>query len=208
MKDPECIHLVDDEPALLKALSRLLRSEGFDVKTYGSAEDFLKKGKIDRPGCLVLDESMPGMAGTELHRELLGRECVLSVIFLTAHGDIPMGVRAIKDGATDFLTKPAKDTELISCIKNGIEKSRRLFAEQAVLNTLRERLEALSRREREVMEHVVGGLPNKRIAEMLGVVEQTIKVHRGRVMEKMGAESLAQLVLFAERLGLTCKPAV
>jgi FixJ family two-component response regulator len=208
MKDPESIHLVDDEPALLKALSRLLRSEGFDVKTYGSAEDFLKKGKIDRPGCLVLDESMHGMAGTELHRELLGRECVLSVIFLTAHGDIPMGVRAIKDGATDFLTKPAKDTELISCIKNGIEKSRRLFAEQAVLNTLKERLEALSRREREVMEHVVGGLPNKRIAEMLGVVEQTIKVHRGRVMEKMGAESLAQLVLFAERLGLTCKPAV
>lgn len=208
MKEHESIHLVDDEPALLKALSRLLRSEGFDVKTYGSAEDFLKKCKIDRPGCIVLDESMPGMAGTELHRELLGRECVLSVIFLTAHGDIPMGVRAIKEGATDFLTKPAKDTELISCIKNGIEKSRRLFAEQAVLNTLRERHEALSRREREVMEHVVGGLPNKRIAEMLGVVEQTIKVHRGRVMEKMGAESLAQLVLFAERLGLTCKPAV
>ena len=208
MSNHPTIHIVDDEPDLLKALSRLLRSEGFDVRTYNSAQEFLDAGCIDKPGCLVLDESMPGMTGTELHRQLAGRDCVLSVIFLTAHGDIPMGVRAIKEGATDFLTKPAKDSELIECIRGGIQKSHRLHADQGVVIALRERHSILSRREREVMQHVVGGLPNKQIANLLGVVEQTIKVHRGRVMEKMGADSLAQLVLFAERLGLTAKPAV
>lgn len=207
MNDTPTIHIVDDEPALLKALSRLLRSEGFDVKTYASAGEFLVSADTAKPGCLILDESMPGMTGTELHRELAARGCALSVVFLTAHGDIPMGVRAIKEGAIDFLVKPAKDSELIACIKNGIEKSNRLAAEQSVVGELRARHAALSRREREVMAHVVAGLPNRRIAGMLGVVEQTIKVHRGRAMEKMGAESLAQLVLFAGRLGITEKKA-
>lgn len=207
MNDTPTIHIVDDEPALLKALSRLLRSEGFDVKTYASAGEFLVSADTAKPGCLILDESMPGMTGTELHRELAARGCALSVVFLTAHGDIPMGVRAIKEGAIDFLVKPAKDSELIACIKNGIEKSHRLAAEQSVVGELRARHAALSRREREVMAHVVAGLPNRRIAGMLGVVEQTIKVHRGRAMEKMGAESLAQLVLFAGRLGITEKKA-
>jgi FixJ family two-component response regulator len=207
MNNQPTVHIVDDEPALLKALSRLLRSEGFDVKTYTGGREFLNSADTGKPGCLILDESMPGMTGTELHRELATRGCALSVIFLTAHGDIPMGVRAIKEGAMDFLVKPAKDSELIACIKNGLEKSKQLAAEQSLVGELRERHAALSRREREVMGHVVAGLPNKRIAELLGVVEQTIKVHRGRAMEKMGAESLAQLVLFAERLGLTAKKA-
>jgi FixJ family two-component response regulator len=194
--------LVDDETDLLKALSRLLGAEGFQVACHESAASFLSTPRPEGPACLVLDESMPGMAGSELHRQLAQELSHLGVVFLTARGDIPMSVRAIKAGAVDFLTKPVKDLELISVIRTAIAKSAELLQKQFELIGLRKRYSRLTSREKEVFLHVSRGLPNKHIASLLGLVEQTIKVHRGRVMSKMGAESFAQLVLDAEKLGL------
>jgi FixJ family two-component response regulator len=146
---------------------------------------------------------MPGMTGMQLQQKLNAEGSSLAVIFLTAHGNIPMSVRAIKAGAADFLTKPVKDHELLDTIRAGLHKSKELAARAEELAAIQKRYLSLSSREREVMQHVVKGLPNKQIASILGLVEQTIKVHRSRAMVKMGAESLAQLVLSAEKLGLT-----
>jgi len=202
MKHPETVFLVDDEPALLKALGRLLKAEGFSVQTFDSAMKFLSAPRHEGSGCIVLDQSMPGMTGMELQQHLALKDSALAVIFITGNGDIPMSVRAIKAGAVDFLIKPVKDSELLKVIRAALEKSRDMLAAKAELSEWRQRHEALSSREREVLVHVVKGLPNKQIAGILGVVEQTIKVHRGRVMSKMGVDSLAQLVLVAERLRL------
>ena len=199
--------LIDDEADLLKALRRLLKAEGFQVACHKSAAEFLAAPRPSSPGCIVLDESMPGMTGTELQRELASEESTLAIVFLTARGDIPMSVRAMKAGAVDFLTKPVKDKDLISSIHAGLKKSVELEMHKKEVNELRARFNMLTEREREVLRHVVQGLPNKQIAALLGLVEQTIKVHRSRVMTKMRAESLAQLVLAAERLGLTGRPA-
>lgn len=194
--------LIDDETDLLKALSRLLRAEGFDVDAHERASTFLSAPRPEGPACLVLDESMPDMTGSQLHQQLALEESHLGVVFLTARGDIPMSVRAMKTGAVDFLTKPVKDTELTAVIRNALEKSSQLLQKNLELAELRQRLQRLSPREKEVFGHVARGMPNKQIATLLGLVEQTIKVHRGRVMIKMGADSFAQLVLHAERLGL------
>jgi FixJ family two-component response regulator len=194
--------LVDDEADLLKALERLLRAEGFEVATHESATSFLAAPRPDGPACLVLDESMPGVTGSDLHRHLSQETSHLGVVFLTARGDIPMSVRAIKTGAVDFLTKPVKDIELLTVIRTAIEKSAELLQKNLELLELRKRQARLTRRESEIFYHVASGLPNKQIAAILGLVEQTIKVHRGRVMAKMGADSLAHLVLAAEKLGI------
>lgn len=194
--------LVDDEADLLKALERLLRAEGFEVATHESAASFLAAARPDGPACLVLDESMPGVTGSDLHRHLAQETSHLGVIFLTARGDIPMSVRAIKTGAVDFLTKPVKDIELLAVIRTAIEKSAELLQKNLELLELRKRQARLTRRENEIFYYVASGLPNKQIAAILSLVEQTIKVHRGRVMAKMGADSLAHLVLAAEKLGI------
>jgi FixJ family two-component response regulator len=202
MKHSETVFLVDDEPALLKALGRLLKAEGFAVQAFDSAMKFLSAPHNSGAGCILLDQSMPEMSGMELQQRLIQEDSALAVIFITGNGDIPMSVRAIKAGAVDFLTKPVKDKELLAVIKTALEKSRAMLAERAEISEWKQRHAELSAREKEVLFHVVKGLPNKQIAANLGVVEQTIKVHRGRVMSKMGVESLAQLVLVAERLQL------
>lgn len=202
MTPNETVYLVDDEPALLKALSRLLRAEGFTVQTFDSAMKFLNAPRNDEAGCILLDQSMPGMSGTELQQHLVQNDSALGIVFITGNGDIPMSVRAMKAGAVDFLTKPVKDEELLAVIRTALEKSRTMLEAKAELREWRKRHAALSAREKEVLVLVAKGLPNKRIASDLGVVEQTVKVHRGRVMSKMGADSLAQLVLMTERMGL------
>ena len=202
MTTKQKVYLVDDEPALLRALSRLLRAEGFDVIPFGSAADFLAAHEPNKPACIVLDVSMPMMTGLELQQHLLEATSNTSIIFLTANGDIPMSVRAIKAGAVDFLTKPVKDSDLIGAIKIGIKRTNEKQLAQNEITSLRNRIKLLTSRENEVFLHVVTGEPNKQIAYALGITEQTVKVHRGRVMHKMEVESLAQLVLIAERLGL------
>jgi len=202
MTDSPTVLLVDDEPALLKALTRLLKAEGFTVKAFQSASDFLAAPRPVGPACMVLDEAMPGMTGTELQKRLNEESSNLAVVFITGNGDIPMSVRAIKSGAVDFLTKPVKDNELLTAIRTALKKSAEQVAAQDELRSLLSRLALLSTREEEVFQHVVRGIPNKQIAMILGVVEQTVKIHRSRVMSKMGADSLAHLVLIAERLGL------
>lgn len=199
---PEMVFLVDDEPALLKALSRLLKAEGFAVQAFDSAKKFLDTPRHKGSGCIVLDQCMPKMSGIELQQELARENSALALIFITGNGDIPMSVRAIKAGAVDFLIKPVNDKELLQVIRTALEKSRSMLEAKAELAELQQRHSALSTREKEVLILVAKGLPNKQIAGLLGVVEQTIKVHRGRVMSKMEVDSLAQLVLVAERLKL------
>ena len=194
------VYLVDDEPGMLKALSRLLGAEGFTVKTFLSATDFLAEPRPD--GCLVLDVAMPGLDGMELQQRLASNGCGLPVIFLTGHGDIPMSVRAIKSGAVDFLTKPVKDDDLIRAIKIALALSAERVREQVGTDRLRKLHSTLTPREREVMAHVISGKPGKQIAADLGTGEQTIKIHRMRVMNKMQAGSLVELVHAAERLGV------
>jgi RNA polymerase sigma factor (sigma-70 family) len=203
MNESQSVILIDDENDLLKALRRLLKAEGFQVSCHTSAADFLAAARPPSPGCIVLDESMPGMSGLDLQRELMAEGSTLAIVFLTARGDIPMSVRAMKAGAVDFLTKPVKDKDLIASIRTGLKKSAELELNKKEVDELRQRLETLTDREREVLRFVTQGLPNKKIAALLGLVEQTIKVHRSRVMTKMRAESLAQLVVVAERLGIT-----
>lgn len=203
MNESQSVILIDDETDLLKALRRLLKAEGFQVACHISAAEFLAAARPPSPGCIVLDESMPGMTGLDLQRELVAEGSTLAIVFLTARGDIPMSVRAMKAGAVDFLTKPVKDKDLISSIRMGLKKSAELELNKNEVDLLRGRFETLTDREREVLKFVTQGLPNKQIAASLGLVEQTIKVHRSRVMTKMRAESLAQLVVVAERLGIT-----
>ena len=203
MKTSPNVFLVDDEPALLKALTRLLKTEGFQTQSYQSASDFLAAEKTDQPACLVLDVSMPEMTGMELQQHLLAEDSLISIIFLSGNGDIPMSVRAIKSGAVDFLTKPVKDSELLTAIHLGLKRAQEKKENRKEIQELKARLALLTPRESQVLLEVVSGKPNKLIADQMKIGEQTIKVHRSRVMQKMGSDSLAQLVLTAERLGLT-----
>ena len=202
MNSGSTVFLVDDEPGMLKALGRLLLAEGFAVRAYPNAEEFLRAHHAIEAGCLVLDIAMPGIDGLELQQRLTLNGSRMSIIFLTGHGDIPMSVRAIKAGAIDFLTKPVNDAQLLTAIRSALsnaEEQNKMIPGTAVL---RERLDQLTRRERQVFDHVIAGKTNKRIANELFTGEQNIKVHRRRVMEKMCAGSLAELVRMAERLDL------
>jgi len=202
MNSGSIVFLVDDEPGMLKALGRLLLAEGFDVQAYRSAEEFLRAHQATEAGCLVLDIAMPGIDGLELQQRLTLNGSRMSIVFLTGHGDIPMSVRAIKAGAIDFLTKPVNDAQLLTAIRSALsnaEEQNKMIPGTAVL---RERLDRLTRRERQVLDHVIAGKTNKRIANELFTGEQNIKVHRRRVMDKMCAGSLAELVRMAERLDL------
>jgi len=197
------VFVVDDDASVRKALARLMASAGYAVETFASAREFLDRGHFqDIPGCVVLDVSMPGLSGLDLQQELKAFTPPLPIIFITGHGDIPTSVRAMKGGAVDFLTKPVNDRDLLSVVRQAIARNveaRKLYTE---LRELERRAANLTPREREVMLLVVRGRLNKQVAAELGTVEKTIKVHRARVIEKMGVESLAELVRMAEKLGM------
>ncbi|MEN9282858.1 MAG: hypothetical protein RLZZ179_351 [Verrucomicrobiota bacterium] len=194
--------LVDDEPGMLRALTRLLQAEGFSVRSFGSAEAFLEAPRMTGAWCLILDVAMSGMSGLELQSRLQSEGVRVPIVFLTGHGDIPMSVRAIKSGAVDFLTKPVHDEDLLRAVRAALAQAGRLAAEEEQERALRMRLKRLTPREYEVMQHVITGLLNKQIAQKLGTSEQTIKVHRMRLMEKLGLTSVVELVHAAARLGV------
>ena len=200
---PATVFVVDDDTAVLKSLSRLLRSARLAVATFSSPRDFLDRHDPNAPGCLVLDVSMPGLSGLELQQALMARGHELAIIFLTGHGDIPMSVKAMKQGAVDFLTKPVDHDDLLKAIRAAIEKDRLQRQAHAEVAEIQQRLATLTPREREVMYHVISGHLNKQTAADLGTVEKTIKVHRARVMEKMKVHSVAELVHLAERAGFS-----
>jgi FixJ family two-component response regulator len=203
---PPTVFLVDDEPGMRKALTRLLEAEGFAVRAFGTAEEFLAGYGAAALGCLVLDVAMPGIDGLELQQRLTRDGTTLSIVFLSGQGDIPMSVRAIKAGAIDFLTKPVDATALVTAVRTALATAARQFAVQEETTALRQRLSQLTPREREVLAHVIAGKLNKQIAADLGTGEHTVKVHRGRVMAKLGVQSVVELVRVAERLGVA--PAV
>ena len=196
------VFIVDDDPAVLKSLSRLLRASQVNVVTFGSPQEFLERYDPHTPGCLVLDVAMPGLNGLELQEALTAKGSDIPIIFLTGHGDIPMSVQAMKGGALDFLTKPVHDKDLLKAVEAALEKDRIERQRRAELDDIQERLATLTPREREVLIHVVSGQLNKQIAYDLGTVEKTIKVHRARVMEKMKVGSVAELVRLTERAGI------
>ena len=195
------VFLVDDEALVRNAVGRLLRAEGFEVATFASPGEFLVAHDPAAPGCLVLDMAMPGLNGLELQQALAARGSTLPIIFLTGRADVPMCAQAMKRGAADFLTKPANDTDLLAAIRRALEHDRHARQTRDELVDIRARIASLTPREREVLEHVVTGQLNKQIASDLGTVEKTIKVHRGRVMEKMQVASVAELVRLVERSG-------
>jgi FixJ family two-component response regulator len=203
MSDPkEIVFVVDDDASVLKGLRRLLAAAGLEVAGFESPQQFLERFDPGAPGCLVLDLAMPGLNGMELQQELAARGSTLPIVFLTGHGDVPTSVQAMKRGAADFLTKPVDEKDLFAAIRNAFEKGRALRMAQAENAEIGRRLATLTPREREVLEHIVAGKRNKQVAGELGTVEKTVKVHRARVMEKMQARSLAELVRLAERAGI------
>jgi FixJ family two-component response regulator len=194
MNDQEVVYLVDDDPALLRALGRLLEAEGFPVEAYSSAEEFLVAQDPDQPGCAVADLRLPKMDGMALQQALLLAGAERTIVLMSGFGDIATGVRAIKAGAVDFLVKPFDDTCFLAAVGAALDKDRRARQVQRELQSVRGRLATLTPREHEVLEHVIVGRLNKQIAADLGITEKTIKVHRARAMEKMGVGTLAELV--------------
>ena len=197
------VFVVDDDPSILRALTRLLRAGGHAVSAFRSPREFLAQHDPAVPGCVVLDLAMPGLNGLELQTALAASDCERPIIFVSGHGDVPSSVRAMKAGAVDFLTKPVSEEVLLAAIRRAIDRDRLMRRARAELQAIGERLNTLTPREREVLQHVVSGQLNKQIAADLGTVEKTVKVHRSRVMEKMGVRSLADLVRMAERIGVT-----
>jgi FixJ family two-component response regulator len=196
------VFIVDDYAPVRRSISRLLRAAGFAVAVFASAEEFLAKYDPQTLGCLLLDVAMPTLNGLELQSILAQTGSLLPIIFLTGTSGIPQSVRAMKHGASDFLTKPVNDEELLAAVRVAIEKHRALRREQAELSEIRGRLATLTPREREVLEYVVAGKLNKQIAGDLGTVEQTVKAHRAQVMEKMRVRSVAELVRLTQRCGI------
>lgn len=198
---PTLVHLVDDDASVRAALEDLLASMGLSTHSYVSAADFLDRARLEEPGCLVLDVRMPGMNGLDLQQELQRRGLALPIIFITGHGDIPMSVRAMKQGALEFLTKPFRDQDLLDAIGQALRKAQDAHAQRRHLQELQARLDTLNDGERAVLARVVTGLLNKQIAAQLGVSEITVKVRRAALMRKLQAGSLAELVKMVERLG-------
>jgi FixJ family two-component response regulator len=194
------VFVVDDDPSVRRAIKRLVESVGVQVELFGSAQEFLQRGRSDAPSCLVLDIRLPGKSGLDFQRELAEANIPIPIIFITAHGDIPMTVRAMKAGAVEFLTKPFRDQDLLDAIQLALERDRARRRREAEIVVLRERFESLTLRERKVLSMVVSGMLNKQIAAEIGTAENTVKVHRSRAMEKMQAQSLADLVKMVEKL--------
>jgi FixJ family two-component response regulator len=202
MNSAPTIGLIDDEPGMLKALQRLLKAEGFHVRPFGSASEFLDRFRCEQVDCLVLDVSMPGLNGLDLQEHLNRARTPLPIVFLTGQGDIPMSVRAIKAGAVNFLTKPVNDADLLAALHTALAEAQRNQEAAKKHGALRERFASLTPREAEVLRHVIAGKLNKQIAADLGTSEQTIKVHRMRITDKMGLPSVAELVRAADLLGV------
>ncbi len=198
-QDP-IVFVIDDDRMIRDGLQSLIRSVGLRVETFASAQDFLGAKRPDAPACLVLDVRMPGLSGLDLQLKLRDDGIPIPIIFITGHGDIPMSVRAMKEGAHEFLTKPVRGQDLLDSVQKALASDRALRRERREANEIRARFESLTPREKEVLELVVAGLLNKQIADQLGMSELTVKTHRAHVMEKTLAESLAHLVRMSERL--------
>jgi len=196
------IAIVDDDPSAREGLSSLIRSSGLQVETFASAQEFLARPGWQTPSCLVLDLQLPGLSGLDLQKRMAEVGLGIPIVFLTGHGNIPASVQAMKAGAVEFLTKPFDDEELLRAIQEAIERDRRTRQELANTLELRSRYESLTAREKEIMQQVVSGRLNKQIAAELTITEFTVKIHRGRVMRKMDADSLPDLVRMAENLGI------
>jgi FixJ family two-component response regulator len=203
VKDAEAIvFVVDDDSSIREAIESLVKLSGLRVETFGTAQEFLRSERPDVPGCVVLDVELPGLSGLDLQRELAAHGITLPIIFITGYGDIPMSVRAMKAGALEFLTKPFRDEDLLNAIQQALQRDRVTRQHSREIAELRDRFDALTSREKEVMSLVVAGWLNKQIGFELKISEITVKIHRGRVMNKMDAQSLAELVRMAERLEL------
>jgi len=202
------VFIVDDARRVRMALSRLLAAVGYQVLAFESAEHFLREQDADAPGCLLLDVCMPGLSGLDLQRLLVEMSCARPIVFLSGRSDIQTSVQAMKAGAVDFLTKPIDDGRLVAAVEQALRRDAEQRRDRAIRNMIQQRLGGLTRRERQVMEHVIRGRLNKQIAEDLGIGEKTVKVHRARVMPKMGVRSVAQLVQLAVRVGIAIEPAL
>jgi FixJ family two-component response regulator len=196
------VFIVDDDASLRESLKNLIRSVGLGVEPFASAQEFLRSKRPDVPGCLVLDVRLQGLSGLDLQKRMADSDIKMPIIFISGHGDIPMTVQAMKAGAVEFLTKPFRDQDLLDAIQHALERDRKAREQREEIQKLRRRFESLTQREREVMGLVVTGLLNKQIAAELGTSETTIKIHRHQVMEKMAANSLAELVRMSDRLGI------
>jgi FixJ family two-component response regulator len=207
MSDPAAtVFVIDDEESVRKALRRLLQTAGFRALACATAEEFLRHPVPDGPACIVVDVCMPGLSGLDLQRTLAERGVGLPIVFITGHGDIPMTVRAMRAGAVDFLPKPFDTRDLLAAVRQALARNVQARAAGAEVAAIRQRAASLSPREREVMGLVVKGMLNKQVGHQLGVTERTVKVHRGQVMRKMRADSLAELVRLAARIGIQSPP--
>jgi FixJ family two-component response regulator len=201
MNEP-VVYVIDDDPSMRSSIEDLLQSVGLEVHAFASVQEYLEAARPSTPACIVLDVRLPGQSGLDFQRQVSGTPMALPIVFITGHGDVPMSVRAMKQGAVEFLTKPFRDQDLLDAIQAALDRDRTRRAGEAALLELRERLACLTPREAEVLRLVVRGLANKQIAGDLGLSEATVKMHRGQVMRKMGAASIVELVHLAERLGI------
>jgi RNA polymerase sigma factor (sigma-70 family) len=200
MTQPPVVFVVDDDPSVRSSLKFLLSSVGLQVESFDSADALLQRKLPDAPSCLVLDVRLRGLSGLDFQRELAARNCHMPIIFITGHGDIPMSVRAMKAGAVEFLTKPFRDQDLLDAVRIALEKDRERRERKKEVSDLKERFNSLTPREQKVISLVVEGMLNKQIADQLGTAENTVKVHRSRAMEKMRAQSVAELVKMIDKL--------
>jgi RNA polymerase sigma factor (sigma-70 family) len=206
MTQAPVVFVVDDDPSIRSSLKFLMSSVGLQVESFDSADALLKRKLPDAPSCLVLDVRLRGLIGLDFQRELAARNCHMPIIFITGHGDIPMSVRAMKAGAVEFLTKPFRDQDLLDAVRIALEKDRERRERKKEVSDLKERFNSLTPREQKVISMVVSGMLNKQIADQLGTAENTVKVHRSRAMEKMRAQSVAELVKMIEKVESSAEP--